>query len=104
MEEIHGHVVRVGNRTSGITIAQAMALGFMGGLAGTLVMDLALAGLFSATGMPTDLTFSFIGDTAATFFSKVGILVSGGIPLGMVCTLSNRPGAWGHLWRSRLSD
>jgi hypothetical protein len=61
-----------------------MVLGFMGGLAGTLVMDLALTGLFWATGMPTDLTFSFIGETAATFFSKVGIPLSGGIPLGMI--------------------
>ena len=82
MKENHELIARMKSRTPSITFAQAMALGLFGGLAGTVVMDLVLAGLFSAVGMPTDLTFSFIGDTAAIFFSRIGLFVSGGVPLG----------------------
>ncbi len=54
----------------------------MGGLVATLVMDLILAGIFSVLDMPADFTLSFIGDTAAGFFSIVGIPVAGGTFLG----------------------
>ena len=65
-------------------LAQGITLGLLGGLAGTVVMDLVLVGLFSATGLPKDLTFSFIGETAAIFFARMGVPVPGGVPLGLV--------------------
>ncbi len=46
-------------------------------------MDALVIGLFSAVKWPTGLMFSFTGDTAAGFFSIVGIDLAGGIPLGV---------------------
>lgn len=84
MKEDSGRGTWVQNGSTRSAFVQAMAVGLLGGLAGTLAMDLVLAGLFSAVGMPTDLTFSFIGDTASIFLSGIGIPLSGGVPLGAV--------------------
>jgi hypothetical protein len=74
---VEGHVKKV-------MLTRAMGWGSIGGLAGTLVMDVFVIGVLSAIGWPTGLMFSFIGDTAAGFFSLAGIDLSGGIPLGVV--------------------
>lgn len=65
-----------------VTLIRGMIWGLIGGLAGTLAMDLVLVGVFLLLGMPADLTFSFIGDTAARFFTMIGIDIAGGVPLG----------------------
>ena len=65
-----------------ISDRQGMISGLAGGLAGTIVMDLFVAGLFTLTGLPASLIFSFIGDTAQGFFSLLGMDLAGGIPLG----------------------
>lgn len=67
---------------SKVALTRGMILGLIGGLAGTIAMDLVLTGVFSVMGMPADLTFSFIGDTAAGFFTMIGIDIAGGVPLG----------------------
>jgi hypothetical protein len=64
-------------------LARGVGWGLIGGLAGTLVMDLVLAGALSAVGLPPTTCFSIVGDTAARFFSLLGIPVSGGAPLGV---------------------
>ncbi len=65
------------------TITQGMFVGAVGGLVGTLVMDLALMGAFTATGLPALTCFSIVGDTVASFFSLLGVGMAGSVPLGI---------------------
>jgi len=73
-------------RTQGnpIPLARGMGWGLLGGLAGTLVMDILLMGALSAVGLPALTCFSIVGDTVSSFFSKLGLQVTGGIPTGVV--------------------
>lgn len=71
-----GHVIDV-------TLAKGIGWGLMGGLAGTLVMDLILIGTLSAVGLPALSCFSIIGDTVAGFLALLGADLAGGIPLGI---------------------
>lgn len=59
-----------------------MIWGLVGGLVGTVVMDLVLMGLSVMIGLPAVASFSTIGDTAAGFFALLGLEIAGGIPLG----------------------
>jgi len=59
-----------------------MGWGLLGGLAGTMVMDLVLMGALSAVGLPALTCFSIVGNTVARFFSTLGIEITGGAPLG----------------------
>ncbi len=67
--------------------AQSLSKGIMvgagGGLAGTIVMDLFGLSVLLVNGGPDTISFSLIGDAAATFFSRIGISLSGGTPLGL---------------------
>ncbi len=63
---------------------KAIMRGLLGGLAATTVMDLACAGLFVGVGMPSDLTYSFIGNVVGSFFLRVGIDLPGRRILGAV--------------------
>jgi hypothetical protein len=55
----------------------------VGGLAGTISMYLFGAGIFMLMGWPANTSFTIIGDSAAAFFSKLGIALTGGASLGM---------------------
>jgi len=57
-------------------------VGCIGGLVGTVVMDLFGAGLFLVMGGPASLSFSVIGDAAAGFLAMFGVVVTGGMSLG----------------------
>jgi hypothetical protein len=57
--------------------------GFIGGFAGTLVMDLFLMGVFVSVQLPPLLCFSIVGDTMARFFSIMGIELAGGVLPGI---------------------
>lgn len=70
------------HQISSATLAKGMVVGLIGGLAGTIVMDLALVGTLLAVGLPAVASFSTIGDTAAGFFTMIGIHIVGGVPLG----------------------
>jgi hypothetical protein len=59
-----------------------MMVGCIGGLVGTIVMDLFGAGLFLIMSGPASLSFAIIGDAAAGGFSLLGITLAGGAPLG----------------------
>jgi hypothetical protein len=65
-----------------ITTTKAIAWGIIGGFAATIVMDLACAGLFAGVGMPVDLTYSFIGNVAGSFFMQIGLDLPGSRLLG----------------------
>ncbi len=64
------------------TLAAEITWGMAAGLLGTVVMDLVIVGFFAATGMPTGLVYSFIGDVAQQSFLRIGVAVPGGVPLG----------------------
>jgi hypothetical protein len=64
------------------TLAKGMECGLIGGLAGTMVMDLVLMGGLSVVGLPALSCFSIVGDTVARFFSMLGIEMAGGVPTG----------------------
>jgi hypothetical protein len=64
------------------TLARGMAWGLIGGLAGTLVMDIVLMAGLAAAGMPALTCFSLVGDTAARFFALWGTEMAGGVRLG----------------------
>src|SRR4030042_3179159 len=74
----------VKGRTTSITLTRGIAWGLMGGLAGTIAMDLVQMGGLSALGLPAGTCYSTIGSTAAHFFSLLGIKLSGGALLGAV--------------------
>jgi hypothetical protein len=76
------HDLRPEGQRNYVTLARGLVLGVVGGLLGTIVMDLVLIGTLSAAGLPPVISFSTIGDTAAGFFALLGIDVAGGFPLG----------------------
>ena len=78
---LQGILLTRGYSTQG-TIARGMGWGLIGGLAGTVVMDLVLMGALSAIGLPALSCFSIVGDTVSRFLSMLGIVTTGGIPTG----------------------
>ena len=67
-----------------VPLARGIAWGFLGGLTGTLVMDLLLMGALLALRQPATLCFSIVGDTVSRFFAVLGAQVAGGAPTGVV--------------------
>ena len=63
---------------------EIIVVGLIGGLVGTIVMDLFGLGMFLVMGGPASISFSIIGDAAAGFFSMMGLAMTGGAPLGAV--------------------
>ena len=59
-------------------------VGLAGGLAGTIAMHVFGIGIFLVMGQPISISFSIIGDAAASFFARLGVELAGGAPLGMV--------------------
>jgi hypothetical protein len=76
------------SRTSGqithVPLIAGMAWGLIGGLAGTLLMDLLLMSALSLVGLPAFSCFTIVGNTAARFFSILGHEMAGGVPLGVL--------------------
>ena len=62
---------------------KGLGWGFLGGLAGTLVMDLLLMGALLAFRQPATLCFSIVGDTVSRFFAVLGAQLAGGAPTGV---------------------
>jgi hypothetical protein len=73
----------VKEQTTSVSLTKGMEWGLIGGIAGTMAMDLVQVGALSALGMPTDICFSTIGSTAARFFSLLGIKIAGSAMLGV---------------------
>lgn len=73
---------RVIPSTNTVTLSRGIVLGLIGGLVGTIVMDLILIATLSAIGLPPVVSFNTIGDTAAGCLALIGIKAAGGFPLG----------------------
>jgi hypothetical protein len=65
-------------------LASGLGWGLVGGIAGTLVMDILLMAILTAIGLPALLCFTIVGDTLASFFGLLGIHLAGGIPTGVI--------------------
>jgi hypothetical protein len=65
-----------------VTLAKGLVWGSIGGLVGTMVMDIVLMGALSVVGLPALTCFSIVGNTVARFFTTLGIEIAGGAPLG----------------------
>ena len=63
-------------------LAGAITWGGAAGLLGTAVMDLIMMGFFAATAMAPSLVYSFIGLVTEQSFLRLGVALSGGVPLG----------------------
>lgn len=66
-----------------LTFPRGMGWGLIGGLIGTIVMDLVLMGALSAAGLPALTCFSIVGSTMARFFSIFDIEMGGEVQLGV---------------------
>ena len=65
-------------------LSSGIAWGFLGGLAGTMVMDLVLMSAFSALGSPSTTCFSIVGDTVGRLFSLKDMELGRSILLGIL--------------------
>ena len=65
-------------------LARGAAWGFIGGLSGTLVMDILLMGALIALKQPALLCFSIVGETVSRFLALFGMQIASGFPTGMV--------------------
>ena len=65
------------------TYVRGIFWGMVGGLAGTIAMSLLGVGIFTIMELPVDTSFTIIGDSAAAFFTKLGIALAGGDRTGM---------------------
>ena len=66
-----------------VSLSRGVGWGLIGGLAGTMVMDLVLMVALPVAGLPALTCFSIVGNTVASFFSIQGIEMAGGVPLGV---------------------
>ena len=74
---MEGHVKRV-------PLAKGIAWGLLGGLVGTLVMDILLMGALLLLRQPALMCFSIVGDTVSRFLAMFGREIAGGVPTGVV--------------------
>lgn len=81
-KKLQGNWLVKGRNTS-VTLSGGLQWGLIGGLTGTMAMDLVLVAGLSAARLPTDTCFLSIGHTVALFFSLLGIKLSGGVVLGV---------------------
>ena len=65
------------------SIWRGLGWGAIGGLAGTLVMDILLMGALLALRQPAWMCFSIVGDTVSRFLAMLGTQIAGGVPTGV---------------------
>jgi hypothetical protein len=70
-------------RNPSASFLKSLGWGTIGGIAGTLAMDLTLMAVLAAFGSPALTCFSIVGDTAAHFFSMQNVGMTGTILLGV---------------------
>jgi C_GCAxxG_C_C family probable redox protein len=84
MEKTIEGTSRVVARITSNTFIKRLGWGFLGGLIGTLVMDMLLMGALLALGQPAWMCFSIVGDTVSHFLAIFGAQIAGGISTGVV--------------------
>jgi hypothetical protein len=71
-------------RQPSLSLSKGIVVGAVAGLVGTIVMDLFGFSVLLVNGGPDTISISLIGDAAALFFSRLGIPLIGGTPLGLL--------------------
>jgi uncharacterized membrane protein YagU involved in acid resistance len=74
---MEGHVKRV-------PLAKGIAWGLLGGLVGTLVMDILLMGTLLVLRQPALMCFTIVGDTVSRFLAMFGTQIAGGVTTGVI--------------------
>ena len=80
---LQGHWLMEGHAKR-VPLAKGIAWGFLGGLAGTMVMDILLMGALLVLRQPALMCFSIVGDTVSRFLAMFGTQIAGGVPTGVV--------------------
>jgi hypothetical protein len=75
---------QMAGRSTPVSFSRGLGWGLIGGLAGTMIMDLVLMGTLSALGSPALTCFSIVGNTVARFFSIQGVDMARSIQLGLL--------------------
>jgi C_GCAxxG_C_C family probable redox protein len=84
MEERLQHDLRAESAIGSRARTKGLIFGLVASLIATIVIDLLLMGYMLFQGLPADSGFAVIGDTAAGFFARFGINVTGGVLPGVV--------------------
>jgi hypothetical protein len=84
MDETLQRVSSVEGHAKRAPLTRGLGWGFLGGLAGTMIMDLVLMGAFSAFGSPATTCFSMVGNTVGQFFLLTGVDMARSIQLGIL--------------------
>ncbi len=66
-----------------VSLIGGLGWGLIGGLAGTMVMDIVLMVALPVAGLPALTCFSIVGETVASFFSMQGVEMKDGVLLGV---------------------
>ena len=80
---LHGHLL-IDGHVKRAPLARGIVWGCIGGLAGTMVMDILLMGALLALRQPAVMCFSIVGDTVSRFLAMFGTQIAGGVPTGVV--------------------
>ena len=83
MEKTLEGTTRIPGHITSNSLWLSLGWGTIGGIAGTLAMDLTLMAVMVAFGLPALSCFSIVGDTAAHFFSMQNVGTTGAILLGV---------------------
>jgi hypothetical protein len=75
---------RMTGRIAPISFSRGLGWGLVGGMAGTMIMDLVLMGALSAVGLPALTCFSIVGNTVARFVSIQNTEIADAIQLGVI--------------------
>jgi hypothetical protein len=81
---IQWHLLRDEGYGKRALLASGIVWGFLGGLAGTMTMDILLMGVLLILGQPAWMCFSIVGDTVSSFLEMFGARIAGGIPTGVI--------------------
>ncbi len=83
MEKMYVAIWQKRELTGYVSSCRGMGWGLIGGLAGTMVMDIFFMGILLALGQPALLCFSIVGDTVSRFLAIFGTQIAGGVPTGV---------------------
>jgi hypothetical protein len=83
MEKTFEGTAHVTGRITSNGLLRGLGWGVIGGVAGTLVMDLTLMGVLAAFGSPALTCFSIVGNTVAHFFSMQNVELAAAIQMGI---------------------
>lgn len=84
MEKTLAGITHGSHRIPSASFWNGTGWGFLGGLVGTLTMDLILMAVLAAFGLPALTCFSIVGNTVAGFFTMPDLTDAGVIRLGII--------------------